>query len=370
METSSIEIIITDGNSDNNQKYWVGGKYNIKLKQIPDKSFEKIYFKFSSKTNVELSNSQLIMKSSGKECLTAYTKRIKSKICFNIYNTPNLNFKEKVLKIETQSIINLDLDMGDYPKSNIKYESNHPEIVKVDTNGTITAIRPGKAIIKASGLDYKGTKIEVFVTSNNGFINNNTLNELNIGEYKNIMIVAHPDDEVIWGGAHLLKEKYFILCLTNGYNLPRANDFRKMLNFTKNIGIILCYPDVQDFIRDNWIEVRNGILKDISIVINYKYWAKIVTHGPDGNYGHYHHKKTCEYVTLITKKFNKFQNLYYFGKFYNKNSIPKNLIRISDHELEYKIKGVDIYKSEKNGIYKQLFFTLPFENWILASKWK
>ena len=182
------------------------------------------------------------------------------------------------------------------------------------------------------------------------------------------MIVAHPDDEILWGGANLLKDKYFIVCLTNGYNLVRSNEFKKVLEFTKNNGIILNYPDIQDNIRDDWSEVNIGILKDITTVLNYKYWNKIVTYGKDGIYGHIHHIKTCEFVTRIAKTLNKYNYLYYFGKYYQKEQIPKNLTRISDTELKKKMEAILIYKSQKKGIYKYLFHSLPYENWVLIPK--
>ena len=34
-------------------------------------------------------------------------------------------------------------------------------------------------------------------------------------EPESLMIVAHPDDETIWGGSHLLKGHYLVVCLTN-----------------------------------------------------------------------------------------------------------------------------------------------------------
>ena len=61
-----------------------------------------------------------------------------------------------------------------------------------------------------------------------------------------------------------------------------------------------------------------------------------MTHGPDGTTRHIQHKKTSELVTLIAKKFNKFNNLYYFGKFYNKRYIPKSLKRIITTNLKLK----------------------------------
>lgn len=280
-----------------------------------------------------------------------------------------LIFKENFhIKIETNSNFQLHILNNDYPNQNIKYKSNHPEIIKVNNEGEITAIRPGNAIITLSRLKYKKVQIKISSIVKNGLITNYSLNLYNASQYRNVMIVAHPDDEILWGGANLLKDSYFIVCLTNGYNLIRSNEFKKILQFTKNSGIILNYPDTQDNIRDDWSNVRIGILKDLTTILNYKHWNKVVTYGKDGTYGHIHHKKTYEYVTRIAKAVNKYNILYYFGKYYQKNQIPKNLTRISDEELEYKKKEIDIYKSQKKGIYKNLFHVLPYENWILASK--
>ena len=256
------------------------------------------------------------MLSSGKECVSAYSDMFHSTICFYIYNTPNIKFIEKSpIKIETNTNKKLTLDLKDYPEIFIKYESNQPDIIKVDNLGKITAVRPGTSIIKAFGLDSKYTQIKVLSISNNGLITNDILNQSNINAYKNIMIVAHPDDETIWGGANLIRDKYFIICLTNGYNLIRANDFKKVLKFTKNEGIILNYPDINDSIIDDWLDVRNGIFKDLSKILNYKNWDKIVTYGPEGTTGHYHHKKTCQFVTEIAKIYHKYNNLYYLNKY-------------------------------------------------------
>ena len=320
---------------------------------------------------VEILNGLILMKSIGKECLTIYTKKNISNFCFNIYNTPEIIFKENnPIKIEVNKYLKLNLDQKDYPDSNIKYSSNHPQIVKVDDNGKIFGIRPGNAIISANGLDNKSTQINVIVTTKEGLLKNHNLDIYNVEKYKNIMIVAHPDDEILWGGANLLRDRYFIICLTNGNNLERSNDFKEILKFTNNSGIILDYPDLEDGIINDWSEVRYGIFKDLSKILNYKHWNKIVTHGPDGTTGHIHHKQICKYVTEISKNSNMYKNLYYFGKFYKRNKIPNYLSKIADKELEYKKKEVEIYKSVKKTIYQLWFHMLPYENWILASNWK
>ena len=84
------------------------------------------------------------------------------------------------------------------------------------------------------------------------------------------MIVAHPDDEILWGGANLIRDRYFVVCLTNGDNLPRANNFREIMKFTNNSGIILNYPEIEDNVIDDWSIVKVGILKDLSRIIKYQ----------------------------------------------------------------------------------------------------
>ena len=159
------------------------------------------------------------MKSSERKCFLAYirNKKINKKICINLYNTPELSFKEtNPVKLETYNSMRLHLDKKDYPKINIKFKSNHPEVIKVNNEGEIIAVRPGNAIIAASGLDGKKTHIKILAISNNGFISNYTLNRYNAKQYKKLMIVAHPDDETLWGGANLFKDRYFVVCLKNG----------------------------------------------------------------------------------------------------------------------------------------------------------
>ena len=183
------------------------------------------------------------MKSSGDECIIIYTKKFNTTKCFYIYDTPKLSFTEtSPLKIETNSMMKLHLNINDYPYLYIKYKSNHPEIVNVSIEGIISAIRPGNAIITAYGLDKKSIQIVVISISINGLINNYILDMYNASQYKNVMIVAHPDDEILWGGANLYKDSYFVVCLTNCYNFERSSDFKKILKFTNNSGIILNYP--------------------------------------------------------------------------------------------------------------------------------
>ena len=69
------------------------------------------------------------------------------------------------------------------------------------------------------------------------------LDSLQLEDCTKLMIVAHPDDETIWGGAHLADKGYFVVCLTDGYNKTRRNEFQNTIKESGNKGLILRYPD-------------------------------------------------------------------------------------------------------------------------------
>ena len=106
-KNNSKNIVLLIRNSVRNQKYWVGGKYEIFKKEYLDNNNEKIYLKSLNNKIVELSNQFTLMKSSGRACLIAYTKdkKINTKICIKIYNTPELSFKEtNPIKVEVYNL--------------------------------------------------------------------------------------------------------------------------------------------------------------------------------------------------------------------------------------------------------------------------
>ena len=161
-----IKIILISEESDMNQKYWVGGKNKIIIKKFLYNQNEKISLKISNISKAELSEGYLLAKSSGIECLTAYTNEINTTKCLNINITPKLKFKDKThIKIEVNNVKQLYLEKNDYPKIYLKYRSNHPDVIKIDNKGKISALRPGNAIISVLGLDNKTiTQIKVLST--------------------------------------------------------------------------------------------------------------------------------------------------------------------------------------------------------------
>ncbi|HRM89516.1 MAG TPA: bifunctional ornithine acetyltransferase/N-acetylglutamate synthase, partial [Thomasclavelia ramosa] len=120
--------------------------------------------------------------------------------------------------------------------------------------------------------------------------------QVQLSDYQNVMIVAHPDDETIWGGMHLLKDKYLVVCLTNGDNEIRSKEFKEVMKKTQNTGLILNYPDKTNGKRDNWKSSYQKIEDDLNYLLSKQHFNLVVTHNPKGEYGHQHHKMTSAIV--------------------------------------------------------------------------
>ena len=200
------------------------------------------------------------------------------------------------------------------------------------------------------------------------------LEERDIGSADKLMIVAHPDDDVLWGGAHLMEGGYFVVVVTNANNAVRKQEYDKMLEKSGNRGMILSYPDKSYGKKDNWKHNKDGIRKDLEKIINYKHWDLIVTHNPEGEYGHIHHKMTNGFVTDIYKA-NKEKldtSLYYFGRYYTKTKIgdvDTSIPYITDEQLKFKEDLLTVYKSQSKTV--DMFSHMNrHEDWVLCEDWK
>ena len=127
-------------------------------------------------------------------------------------------------------------------------------------------------------------------------------------KFNKIMIVAHPDDELIFGGVELIKNKgYKVICLTNQDDKKRLEEFTGIMK-ELNVGYeILNHKD------DSRIKnIDNKYIDYIEkILINNKI-EKIVTHNKKGEYGHNFHKAVSKMVTDLCDKNDLLGKLYYF----------------------------------------------------------
>ena len=102
-----------------------------------------------------------------------------------------------------------------------------------------------------------------------------------------IMIVAHPDDEALFGGAELLThpKEYKVVVIDEYHNEVRREEFRESMKF---IGIedyehSTGFKGGEDYHREKLIYELLRVLRER----NYK---KIVTHNKQGEYGHPRHR--------------------------------------------------------------------------------
>ncbi len=203
---------------------------------------------------------------------------------------------------------------------------------------------------------------------NNKYNVNKNFYNINLKNINKLMIVAHPDDDILWGGGHLIEDDYLVVCITCGEKKVRVHEFVTVMGETKDKYIMLGYPDKTNGERDNWDSSYKYIYEDLKTIIGLKEWSIIVTHNPDGEYGHIHHKMTNKIVTDIAPNKN---NLYYFGHYYTKNSIINHyeeLISMDGNTLKEKIRIIGLYKSQ-DFIQTSFDHMFPYEKWISYEEW-
>ena len=188
---------------------------------------------------------------------------------------------------------------------------------------------------------------------------------LDLSKVSKLMIVAHPDDEILWGGAHLIEDDYLVVCITCGKSKTRREEFIEVMDKTNDQYLMLGHSDKVFGKRSSWKYEYKQIYNELSNIIKMKNWDIIVTHNVNGEYGHIHHKTTNRIVTEIVDKNGLSSNLYLFGKYYTKTKIKnveENLTRINDELLSKKIILINIYKSQD--FIKRMFGHMnPYENW-------
>ena len=198
-----------------------------------------------------------------------------------------------------------------------------------------------------------------------GHVTTRELDSLQLEDCTKLMVVAHPDDETLWGGAHLLDGKYFVVCLTDGYNKVRRQEFLNAIKESGNKGLILRYPDKVHGERSNWVGDKKDIIKDLDTILTYKHWNMVATHNPEGEYGHIHHQMTSQLVTQEYYRNYQINNLSYFGKYYKKkvlSDIADSLPRISAKSESAKRELLLNYKSQKK-VENMFAHMIPYENW-------
>lgn len=218
-------------------------------------------------------------------------------------------------------------------------------------------------------LEKNATKYDSETTE--GQVTKEMLDELPLSNCTKLMVVVHPDDETLWGGAHLTEGGWFVVCLTNGYNEVRKNEFYEVIKESGNVGLILKYPDLVGGKRSDWATSKPQIAKDLDLLMKYKHWGMVATHNPDGEYGHIHHKMTSRLMTECYYKNCWGNNLYYFERYYSARRLPSveaSLRKVPQSSVDKKVELLKIYKSQSHVVDEHIHLA-SYEDWIRASEW-
>ena len=189
--------------------------------------------------------------------------------------------------------------------------------------------------------------------------------KIDLDKAENLMIVAHPDDETIWGGDHLLEEDYLVVCITCGTNKIRDREIREVLKISDDQLIKLGYPDNPGGVINDWSDYKEEITKDLEEIIKMHSYDKIVTHNPQGEYGHIQHIMTNQMVTAVVKNNRLTDRLYYFAKYYTKQDMDFSTA------AKFPIKNYNKKVNEMIKVYEsQAIICDSFEHVFSSENWQ
>lgn len=156
-----------------------------------------------------------------------------------------------------------------------------------------------------------------------------------------LLIIAHPDDEVLWGGINLLIEPgWFVVCASHLSDPVRSREFYKTMSFC-NVTRYIMY-DVKEEYTDNEKESDSQFYgtqfeKGIQELTKHT-WKLVLTHNDIGEYGHEHHRT----VNRLVKKYFPFTKTFGIGS------------KLSESQIELK-RNLLVFYSKTQDICKKIY---------------
>ena len=373
-----------DAASETLIKYPNKYRWNVSLKPA-NASLASVTFRSSNKSIATISKSGVITPlKEGNITMTAKYKKVILKRRFHV-TIPLKKLTTKHQKISmpygTSRTLSVNFKPWNASDKKLTWSTNNDTVAVVDENGQVTTRGVGVAVITAASIKNPSRKcnITITVTAENGLLSTEDLDDFDLKDGDRLMIIAHPDDDLLWGGGNMIQEikelketgnNYFVVCLTNGSYDSRARDFDSAMNDIGAKHVILRYPDLYRRHQVAWNPYTNYITQDIRRVMNYRNWSKIVTHNPDGEYGHQHHKKTDELVTAVShENAEHYDKLYYFEKFYTQDAIPEGLAKLPSDVAQKKHALIFKNYFDRGAIRMYEYFN-DYENWVKATDWQ
>ena len=111
-----------------------------------------------------------------------------------------------------------------------------------------------------------------------------------------LMIVAHPDDEALFGGAELLTHltEYKVVVVDEYHSKVRRKEFKASMKFAgiREYEHWTGYKGGEDYHREKLIYELLRVLRE-------RDWTKVVTHNKVGEYGHPRHRALHEILNHL-----------------------------------------------------------------------
>ena len=159
--------------------------------------------------------------------------------------------------------------------------------------------------------------------------------------FDKLVIVAHPDDELIFYGSKLIKDPLNkVICMTHS----NSKRFVEFSNLMKQLGCGYIMLDHKDDMRIKNMHKLYKLFLYEYIKKNNRKIKKITTHNPFGEYGHNFHKAVSLVIIDICKQLNIMHKLYFF-------SIGKRKLRKSIIQQKYNLMAT-YYPSQYKVINK------------------
>lgn len=155
-----------------------------------------------------------------------------------------------------------------------------------------------------------------------------------------LAIVAHPDDEIIWMGGTIIRNKNWDWTI---FSLCRKNDSQRAPLFRKVCKILKAKCIISDLDDEELKPLSLKIVEDkILSSPDKKEYDYIFTHGENGEYGHIRHREIHRAVKrLIKEKKLNCKKIFYFAYTNKDNKClvkrkANKYINLSDTEFNYK----------------------------------
>ena len=158
---------------------------------------------------------------------------------------------------------------------------------------------------------------------------------------KALAIVAHPDDETIWMGNQILRNKKWKWTI---FSLCRASDKDRRPKFLKVCKLYNAQPIITELEDERLLPLNISYIIDlIDKNLKDKEYGIVYTHGENGEYGHIRHKEAHQAVKKMIKEGKlKTKKMLYFNYEVKDNCCiaikDKNYNKLTDKELVEKKK--------------------------------